>query len=234
EYHCPICNTQLASSRTSNLEFNQCFICSKDLSKSTAEQLEMHLNRCLDIKQAQDKKIKDSTFAGQPIPYIDTLNDCSVCHLPFKSKVLTHKINHLKKCSRKNNISAELLKQKCRWIEWGLTTDGISNTNDKSPNKSMPSHFYATDNQNHDGFDENDDDFSDRIIIHRAVSNKQMEKRLDQQDEELQAALAMSSSLQIKKPKKQAFEPNAADILTPEESRNQCLDRLKQVSIVKK
>jgi hypothetical protein len=255
EYYCPICNLQLASSRTlrqnhiekcleggeeqerEDLEFSQCFICSKDLGRFSAEQQEAHLNRCLDMKQAEDKKKKDSTFAGQSIPYIDVLDDCPVCHLPFKSKVLTHKISHLKKCSRKNNISAELLKQKCRWIEWGhtpLTEADASDTNDKSSKRTIPSHFYATDMHDDDVFGEYDDDFSDRVIVHRAVSTKAIERRMDQQDEELQAALAMSLSLQVKKPKKRVFEPDAADIWTPEESKCKSLERLNQLSLEKK
>jgi hypothetical protein len=257
EYHCPICNVQLGSSSTlrqnhiekcleggqeereerEDLEFSQCFICSKDLGRFSAEQREAHLNRCLDLKQAEEKKKKDSTFAGQSIPYIDVLDDCPVCHLPFKSKVLTHKISHLKKCSRKNNISAELLKQKCRWIEWGhtpLAAADASDTNDKSSKRTILSHFYATDMHDDDAFGEYDDDFSDRVIVHRAVSTKAIERRMDQQDEELQAALAMSLSLQVKKPKKRVFEPDAADIWTPEESKCKSLERLTQLSLEKK
>ncbi|KAG1471871.1 hypothetical protein G6F56_001869 [Rhizopus delemar] len=135
EYACPICNKDLSNVKSSYMRqkhvevcmenttkekeddddsdsFEDCMFCAKVLSHLSLTARTIHLNTCLDnIKEPVE-------FAGQKMPFLETLSVCPVCYETMKTK-LKQKITHIKQCRRQHGISIAQLVQKFRWIGWG-------------------------------------------------------------------------------------------------------------------
>ncbi|KAI8329912.1 hypothetical protein BD560DRAFT_416602 [Blakeslea trispora] len=240
-YHCPLCNQDLTAQKSSFLrqrhvdqcitsmevtqpieksEFDDCPFCAKDLTRLTAERRQLHLNECLDEIDCKMREHEQLTFAGQQVPFLTTLDICPVCHEdgPFKNRALRQKMKHIKQCAKKSRLSIDDLVQKLKWIGWGhlpiQTNEAPSSTTTTTLQHQTLVHVEDT----------LDDDFSDRVIVSKANKailterTKERRRQEDQQDEELQTALAISKSM-IAKRTRAVTDWNVANVWSMDESR---------------
>ncbi|KAI8048346.1 uncharacterized protein B0P05DRAFT_564559 [Gilbertella persicaria] len=242
EYHCPICTHDLTCLKSSylrqkhidqcisqtetkeHLEFDDCAFCGKNLRHFTLARRELHINHCLDKAMPQTK---DGTFAGQPVPFLSTLEICPVCHdtMPFKDHTLKQKLRHTKQCVKHHQLSLHDLLQKLKWIGWGhipIKNHTSSAHQPPSPPSipTLPQHqtvAYIHDNT--------EDDFSQQVIISKTNLAFKNTKQEDKHDEELQTALAISRSLKQQK-RFRVVDKNAANIWSMEESRSNAIQKL--------
>ncbi|KAI8356700.1 hypothetical protein EDC96DRAFT_446193 [Choanephora cucurbitarum] len=192
-----------------------CPFCAKDLTRLTIERRQVHLNQCLDETDSQHTE--QATFAGQPVPFLTRLDLCPVCHEdgPFQSQRLKQKIKHMKQCAKQNRVSTHDLVQRLKWIGWETPVVVAA----------PPKHQTVIYLDHPD-----EEDFSDRVIISKAnlalmtKRTRDQKRQEDQQDEELQMALAVSKS--IKPKKRQTIDLNVANVWSMEESRKQAIQKL--------
>ncbi|KAK4521325.1 uncharacterized protein ATC70_011940 [Mucor velutinosus] len=223
------------------LEFDDCVFCGKNLTHFNSTRRQVHINRCLDAADELEKQHQKSMFAGQHVPFLSTLELCPVCHEvdPFENRTLKQKIVHVKQCARQNQMSLPQLLKKLQWIGWGhmpvpattaTATTPVENASSASsplPPK-IPEHQLTA--YIHDMHEE-DEDFSNQVIIHASRVPEVNQRREDKLDDELQTALAISKSLQQSKRKLRITKLNerdwnAANIWSSEESRMNAMTRL--------
>jgi hypothetical protein len=243
EYACPICSNDLSSIKSSymrqrhveecmksntfteshddSLEFDDCIFCGKILSHMNLTRRQIHLNTCLDdIKDEPETPRSEPVFAGQRMPFLETLSICPICHesTSFDQRRLKQKVAHIKQCRKQYGLSVSQLLQKFRWIGWGhsFTTpskpDNISNNNEQNiiqrdsdtNNYSQSSSSINSSNKIHHEYQAidcpvHDDDFNNNVMISKmnhSLLSAQPNAKDDKLDEELQMALAISRSLQ--------------------------------------
>jgi hypothetical protein len=265
EYSCPMCDLNLTGVKSSYLrqqhvekcmlsmtettkvneekiEFSECVFCGKNLSHFKYSQKQVHLNSCLD----NEKELEVTEFAGQPISFLSTLDICPVCHevSPFIDKNLNQKLKHTKKCAKNHRLTLSQLLQKFQWIGWGhlpvpstsMDASVTMETNIPLPQQLKSTHIY------NDILDENDDDFSTNVVIHKQsrIPNEKRSREEDKNDQELQFALSLSKSMcpsnNVKKKKlSNGITPlnerewNSANIWSIEESRKQVFSDLDEM-----
>lgn len=269
EYACPICNKDLTLTKSSylrqnhveacisssastakeeTLEFDDCIFCAKSLSRFNQKQRQVHLNNCLDQVQSAEKEKEASSFAGQHVPFLQTLEICPVCHevTPFLNKTIKQKIQHAKQCAKQNKLSLVDLLKKFQWIGWGHLPVAVPNDTPSSSAAYIPpaptpiqiSHKYVVTNLQDDDMEEKDNDFDEKVIIHK-TNQKLIPKptrKEDNDDEELQTVLALSRSMvKTKEKKRQGIKRtderdwNAANIWSMEESRKEANIKLDEL-----
>lgn len=225
DYSCPICSEDLSGLRSSYLrqshvdkcltssaaaesttptssqeEFIYCIFCGKNISHLKGAQKDLHLGRCLD----ELGEMENNTFAGQPVPIIDDLTTCPVCHESAHCNQRTttkRKLQHIKSCMRSKNMSMNTLLQKLRWVQWGhkpierlpAPQPLSSSTSMAAYNPTRPTTLHVTE------VVEDDDDFSSNVMFHRLpkMDDRHQRRQLaaeDALDEDLQLALALSRS----------------------------------------
>lgn len=262
EYACPICNEDLTCVKSSylrqkhveeclsmdsapkleqELEFDDCVFCGKNLTHFNSNRRQVHINRCLDTADELEKQHQESMFAGQHIPFLSTLDLCPVCHEfdPFQNRTLKQKIVHIKQCARRNQLSIPQLLKKLQWIGWGHTPVPATTTSpaESAPSSSSPLPPNIPQHQLtayiHD-MHEQDDDFSNQVIIHASRAPKVNQRQEDKLDDELQIALAISKSMQQSKRKQRIArlnerDWNAANIWSWEDSKANAMARLDDI-----
>ncbi|KAL9544807.1 hypothetical protein MBANPS3_007439 [Mucor bainieri] len=234
------------------LEFDDCVFCGKNLMHFNSTRRQVHINRCLDTADELEKQHQESMFAGQHVPFLSTLDLCPVCHEfdPFENRTLKQKIVHIKQCARRNQLSIPQLLKKLQWIGWGHTpvpaaiatttlvekasapSSSSSSSSSSSPfPPEIPQHQLAA--YIPDLHEENDD-FSNQVIIHASRAPEVNQRREDKLDDELQTALAISKSLQQAKRKQRITKLNerdwnAANIWSSEDSKTNAMTRLDDI-----
>ncbi|KAI8982612.1 hypothetical protein BDB01DRAFT_723797 [Pilobolus umbonatus] len=251
EYACPICSKDLTSMTSSYLRQRHidkclseppkdeqnlsCFFCNKNLSHFTQTQTEQHINRCLDTEESNKQKLDDSLFAGQSVPFLDTLEICPCCHefTPFLNKSLKVKVKHIKQCAKHNKISIPQLLQKFKWIGWGHTPipHPKKQVVEDTPLIPMTYDYEVTEPTT-------DDDFQNEAVVHKIRREiKKPSRKEDAADEQLQTVLALSRSLlpSDHQNKSNRLKPsnhrdwNAANIISIEESKQMALNALPSI-----
>jgi hypothetical protein len=280
EYACPICEIDLTNIKFSYLrqnhvescisssptikaeldeeilEFDDCIFCAKKLSHFNSKQRQVHLNNCLDEIKPEEEEVgvNEGMFAGQHIPFLETLEICPVCHeiTPFISKTLKQKIQHTKQCAKQNKLALVQLLKKFQWIGWGHlpVANTTTSTNNETPATPPPPPSYIPNNHRliatslQDIIDL-DDDFSGNVILHKTnYRPPKLTREEDVNDEELQTVLAISKSMSkskndtsaaSKKKKLGGIRPsderdwNSANIWSMEESRKQAIIKLDEL-----
>ncbi|KAI8643834.1 hypothetical protein BD408DRAFT_341623 [Parasitella parasitica] len=252
EYACPICSQDLSHVRSSYvrqkhvedyLEFDDCVFCGKNLTHFNSERRQIHINICLDEADYLEKQNQESMFAGQHVPFLSTLDLCPVCHEfgPFNNRTLKQKIIHIKQCARRNQLSVPQLLKKFQWIGWGHAPVPSVATSSTIPDKTLsrlplkiPEHQLVACIHDSHGEDDNENDFSDKVIVHVTRISETNQRQQDKLDEELQTALAVSKSLQQTKRNQGAIKLNkrdwdAANIWSSEDSKLNSMTKLDEI-----
>lgn len=240
--HVEECISSTEQQQVEQLEYDNCVFCGKYLKHFNAARRELHINRCLDsLGEAEAEKVEE-TYAGQRVPFLNSLEICPVCHefAPFVNRQVKQKITHIKQCSKRNNVSLPELLKKFQWIGWGHlpvpnVPEPIPVEEEEPPvTTNLPKHeVVAYIEDDNDGA--RDADFSERVFIHKRRKVEVSTKQQDKNDEELQTVLAISRSMkevEAQSRRKERIRPsderdwNAANIISMEESRLKAISKL--------
>ncbi|KAI7897718.1 uncharacterized protein BX663DRAFT_527313 [Cokeromyces recurvatus] len=263
KYACPICDKDLTLVKSSyfrqqhidecisntqnvkeKLEFDICIFCGKDLTHlDSLTRRQVHLNRCLDEsmvpeQEQQQQQQQTEIFAGQDMPLLVTLEICPICYESFMQRGLRQKIVHLKQCAKQNQITVPELLKRIQYPNEG----NVSKTNEMTAPTPQRTQYQlvATGYDLDDDFDDDNDDFSRKVIIHKQSVSPMSQKKQDKEDEAFQTALALSRSLHEERRQKQRLlkrrqkmtderDWNAANIWSAEESYLKAMDKLDKI-----
>ncbi|ORX50905.1 hypothetical protein DM01DRAFT_1337504 [Hesseltinella vesiculosa] len=210
-----------------------CLFCAKNVQHLKGSHLEHHYERCLARLDNAAREERNSTFAGQA-SFLKQLTACPVCHDSLPSRSLRTNMAHMKRCGRDHQLTMVQLMRKIQWMQWGhvpmpmppsSSTSSLDTPSSASCSTSIPKQ-----SKNAIVLDrelEEDDDFSDQVIVYRVTTSLRSKPRSPSPDEEEQLAMALSLSmhedaraqLPIRR-RKAPINLNAANIVTMEESRS--------------
>ncbi|KAL1921347.1 uncharacterized protein VTP21DRAFT_11063 [Calcarisporiella thermophila] len=201
-----------------------CEICGKDISIYNCSQREQHLNRCLD-ELAGTENVQDPRNIHE-FTLFDNLHWCPICEKRWTRSSVTHseKTLHIKRCMKKKGITTQEMISIVRCLLSGNQTP-MPSCADRVSRITCRQKYRISRNYSATLCEDIDEDFRTDTIIHSyltthgASSSKTTSN--NPYDEDLQLALAISSSLSantVSKRRATNRDPGATGILTAEEA----------------
>ncbi|KAL4229719.1 5'-flap endonuclease [Mactra antiquata] len=142
-----------------------CLVCNKDLTLYNVQRRQQHVNRCVDKVEDTERKKVEEEKLIEKVR--NAVLSCPMCGKNFKSEA--GRVSHLKKCSRSNNVPTESLLQ--------LVKDQEREKMENLAAGIIPSELRT------------------KISKSIAPKKRKMKEPKNQYEEDVQVAMAMSSSM---------------------------------------